>query len=133
MSPAVRYGLAIVGSAALGLGLLALANVAYWWIVDPMAEDAHHPEAVRVGEAISVWDSGFFYRAGAAFYSMHFLILLLGVAVSLVVVRVGKVPWPLAGLSIAVVGLATLWVAALGEFSSACLLGRPFFSEANLC
>ncbi len=133
MTPPVRYGLAMMIPAALGLGLLALANAAYWRIVEPMAEEAYHPQAVRVGERISTWDSGFFYRAGAAYYSLQFLILVVGVLAAVLAARMAKVPWPTASLSVVLMTVAVLWVAAFGEFTSACLLGRPFFSDANMC
>jgi len=134
MSPAVRYALAITLPAALGLGLLALANAAYWRIVEPMADEAYHPQAFAVGERISPdWDDGFFYRAGAAYYSLQFFILVLGVLAAVLAVRKAKVPWPAAGLPVVLMTVAVLWAAAFGEFTSACVLGRPFFSHANLC
>lgn len=133
MTSAVRYGLAIVVPVALGLGLLALANAAYWRIVEPMADEAYHPQAVRVGERISTWDNGFFYRAGAAYYSLQFFILVLDVLVAVLAVRMAKVSRPLASLPVVLIAVAVLWTVAWGEFSSACLLGRPFFSDASLC
>ena len=134
MTPPVRYALTIVVPAALGLGLLALANVAYWRIVEPMADGAYHPQAFRVGERISTnWDDGFFYRAGAAYYSLQLFILVVGVLAAVLVVRRAKVPWPVAGLPAALIAVAVLWAVAYGEFTSACLLGRPFFSHAIRC
>jgi len=129
----MRYGVAIVLPAALGLGLLVLTNVAFWVIVEPMADEAYHPQAVRVGERIPTWGDGFFYRAGAAFYSLQFAILALGVLIAVLAVRRAKVPWPAAALPVVLMTAATFWVAAWGEFSSACILGRPFFSHANIC
>jgi hypothetical protein len=133
MTAPARHGLAIVVPAALGLALLALANVAYWRIVEPMADDACHLEAVRVGERISTRDNGFFYRAGAAYYSLYFLILVLGVLAALLAVRIAKVPWLIAGPPVVLLAIAVLWIASFGEFTSACVLGRPFFSDANMC
>jgi len=118
---------------ALGLGLLALANAAYWRIVEPMADEAYHPQAIRVGEQISTWDNAFFYRAGAAYYSLQFFILVLGVLAAVLAVRMAKVSWPVVSLPVVLMAVAVLWTVAWGEFSSACLLGRPFFSDANLC
>lgn len=133
MTPAVRCALAITVPVALGLGLLALANGAYWRIVEPMADEACHLEAVRVGERIPACDNGFFYRAGAAYYSLQFFILVVGALAAVLAVRKAKVPWPAASLPIVLMTVAVLWTAAFGEFTSACLLGRPFFSHANMC
>jgi hypothetical protein len=129
----VRQALAILAPTALGLGLLALANVAYWRIVEPMADEAYRPQAVRLGERISTWDNGFFYRAGAAYYSLQLFILVLGVLAAVLAVRMAKVQWPMASLPLVLITVAVLWVASFGEFTSACLLGRPFFSDANMC
>jgi len=133
MTPPVRYALTIVVPAALGLGLLALANVAYWRIVEPMADEACHLEAVRVGERIPACDNGFFYRAGAAYYSLELFVLVVGVLAAVLVVRRAKVPWPVAGLPVVLIAIGVLYTAAAGEFTSACLLGRPFFSHAIRC
>jgi hypothetical protein len=133
MSPPLRYSLALAGPTALALGLLALANVAYWRIVEPMADEAYHPQAFPVGERISTWDNGFFHRAGAAYYSLQFFILLLGVLAAVLAVRKAKVPWLVAGLPVVLMAVAVSYTTAFGEFTSACRLGRPFFSDANLC
>jgi len=133
MTPPARYALSIMVPAALGLGLLALANGAYWRIVEPMADEACHLEAVRVGERIPACDNGFFYRAGAAYYSLQLFVLVLGVLAAVLAVRKAKVPWPVAGLPVVLIAIGVLYTAAFGEFTSACLLGRPFFSDANRC
>jgi hypothetical protein len=133
MTQPVRYALAITVPVALGLGLLWLANVAYWRIVEPMADEACPPRAFRVGERITTCDNGFFYRAGAAYYSLQFLILVLGALAAVLVVRKAKVPWPVAGLPVVLIAISVLYTAALGEFTSACLLGRSFFSHAIMC